>query len=502
MERASGILLPVSSLPSEYGIGCFSKEAYEFVDCLVEAGQKYWQILPLGPTGYGDSPYQSFSTFAGNPYFIDPCTLVEEGLLTTEECERFDFVSHINYVEYDKIYNGRFALLRMAYARFLKKVPQEFYEFCEEQKYWLEDYCLFMAIKTSINSSGWMDWQDGLRVREHDTITKCKEQLKDEINFFRFQQYKFFEQWLKLKSYANEQGIRIIGDVPIYVAKDSADAWCGPELFQFDEEGKPKGVAGCPPDAFSATGQLWGDPLYDWDYHEKTEYEWWVNRIRHCFRLYDVVRIDHFRAFDAYYSIPATDETAEHGHWEDGPGMKLLRRLKDVLGELDIIAEDLGFLTPSVYELLAASGYPGMKVLQFAFDESEDSEYLPHKYTENCVVYTGTHDNETSEGWYAAIDEREKAFVNDYLGYDPQDRERFSMRFARVAMASNAKLCVIPLQDYLGLGNEARINHPSTVGANWKWRMSKGVFTGELAKEIKRLTGLYGRAGADLKQIS
>lgn len=501
MERASGILLPVSSLPSEYGIGCFSKEAYEFVDCLVEAGQKYWQILPLGPTGYGDSPYQSFSTFAGNPYFIDPCTLVEEGLLTTEECGRFDFVSHINYVEYDKIYNGRFALLRIAYVRFLKKVPQEFYEFCEEQKYWLEDYCLFMAIKTSINSSGWMDWQDGLRVREHDTIAKCKEQLKDEINFFRFQQYKFFEQWLKLKAYANEQGIRIIGDVPIYVAKDSADAWCGPELFQFDEDGKPKGVAGCPPDAFSATGQLWGNPLYDWDYHEKTEYEWWLNRIRHCFRIYDVVRIDHFRAFDAYYSIPATDETAEHGHWEEGPGMKLFRRLKDVLGELDIIAEDLGFLTPSVYELLAASGYPGMKVLQFAFDESEDSEYLPHKYTENCVVYTGTHDNETSEGWYAAIDEREKAFVNDYLGYDPQDRERFSMRFARVAMASNAKLCVIPLQDYLGLGNEARINHPSTVGTNWKWRMSKGAFTGDLAKEIKRLTGLYGRAAADLKQI-
>ena len=493
MERASGILLPVSSLPSAYGIGCFSKDAYEFVDRLAEAGQKYWQILPLGPTGYGDSPYQSFSTFAGNPYFIDPCTLVEEGLLTKEECDSFDFVSHVNYVEYDKIYNGRFSLLRLAYQRFLKKVPQEFLTFCEEEKYWLENYCLFMAIKTAVDASGWMDWSDELRIREPETLARYKEQLADEINFFRFQQYKFFEQWMKLKAYANEQEIKIIGDVPIYVAKDSADAWCGPELFQFDADGKPKGVAGCPPDAFSATGQLWGNPLYDWEYHEKTEYAWWVNRVRHCFRIYDVVRIDHFRAFDAYYSIPATDETAENGHWEDGPGMKLFLRLKEVLGELDIIAEDLGFLTPSVYELLASTGYPGMKVLQFAFDASEDSEYLPHKYVENCVAYTGTHDNETSEGWYAGISEQERSFVNDYLGYAPQDKECFSMRFARAAMASNAKLCVIPLQDYLGLGNEARINHPSTVGSNWKWRMSKDAVTPELVKIIKRLTGLYGR---------
>lgn len=493
MERASGILLPVSSLPSEYGIGCFSKDAYEFVDRLAEAGQKYWQILPLGPTGYGDSPYQSFSTFAGNPYFIDPCTLVEEGLLTEEECGGFDFVSHINYVEYDKIYNGRFSLLRMAYTRFLEDVPQAFFDFCNEQKYWLEDYCLFMAIKTSVDSAGWMDWQDELRIRDKKTLTKYKKQLADEINFFRFQQYKFFEQWLKLKAYANERDIRIIGDVPIYVAKDSADAWCGPELFQFDEDGKPKGVAGCPPDAFCATGQLWGNPLYDWDYHEKTGYAWWIKRVRHSFTLYDVVRIDHFRGFDAYYSIPAGDETAERGHWEKGPGVKLFKRLKKVLGELDIIAEDLGFLTPSVYELLDATGYPGMKVLQFAFDDSESSVYLPHKYIENCIVYTGTHDNETSEGWYAAISESERSFVNDYLGYAPQDKERFSMRFARVAMASKAKLCVIPLQDYLGLGNEARINHPSTVGANWKWRMSKGAFTAELAKKIKRLTGLYDR---------
>lgn len=493
MERASGILLPVFSLPSEYGIGCFSKDAYEFVDHLVEAGQKYWQILPLGPTGYGDSPYQSFSTFAGNPYFIDPCTLIEEGLLEKEECDSFDFVSHINYVEYDKIYNGRFTLLRMAYNRFLRNVPQEFEVFCKEQKHWLEDYCLFMAIKTSVDSASWMDWQDDIRIRDKDTLAKLKKQLADEMNFFRFQQYKFFEQWIKLKNYANEKGIRIIGDVPIYVANDSADTWCGPELFQFDEEGKPKAVAGCPPDAFSATGQLWGNPLYDWEYHEKTEYAWWIKRIRHCFELYDVVRIDHFRAFDAYYSIPAQDDTAEFGHYEDGPGMKLFKRLKKVLGELDIIAEDLGFLTPSVYELLEESGYPGMKVLQFAFDESEESVYLPHKYKENCIVYTGTHDNETSEGWYANISERERSFVNDYLGYSEQDEERFSMRLARVAMASRAKLCVVPFQDYLGLGNEARINHPSTVGSNWKWRASKGAFTPELAATIKRLTGLYGR---------
>lgn len=493
MERASGILLPVSSLPSEYGIGCFSKDAYDFINRLAEADQKYWQILPLGPTGYGDSPYQSFSTFAGNPYFIDPCTLTEEGLLEKEECDSFDFISHINYVEYDKIYNGRFSLLRMAYHRFLKNIPEAFDTFCAEQKYWLEDYCLFMAIKTSIDSASWMDWSEELRTRDKDTIARLKEQLADEINFFRFQQYKFFEQWRQLKNYANEKGIRIIGDVPIYVAKDSADAWCGPELFQFDEEGKPKAVAGCPPDAFSATGQLWGNPLYDWEYHEKTEYAWWIKRVRHCFALYDVVRIDHFRAFDAYYSIPAEDETAEFGHYEAGPGMKLFKRLKEVLGELDIIAEDLGFLTPSVYKLLEESGYPGMKVLQFAFDDSEDSEYLPHKYKENCVAYTGTHDNETSEGWYAGITEKERGFVNDYLGYSEQDKECFSMRLVRAAMASRAKLCVIPFQDYLGLGNEARINHPSTVGANWKWRASKDAFTPELAAVIKRLTGLYDR---------
>lgn len=493
MKRSSGILLPISSLPSEYGIGCFSKDAYEFIDKLVEAGQKYWQILPLGPTGYGDSPYQSFSTFAGNPYYIDPCTLIEEGLLTKEECDGFDFVSHINYVEYDKIYFSRFQMLRLAYERFLNDIPTKFTAFCQEHAYWLEEYCLYMAIKTSVDSSGWMDWPEELRMRDKATLDKYKKKLADEINFFRFQQYKFFEQWMKLKQYANDHGVCIIGDVPIYVAKDSADAWCGPELFQFDEDGKPKGVAGCPPDAFSATGQLWGNPLYDWEYHEKTGFAWWINRIRHCFMLYDVVRIDHFRGFDAYYSIPAQDETAENGHWEDGPGMKLFYRLKEVLGDLDIIAEDLGFLTQSVYELLETSGYPGMKVLQFAFDDSEDSEYLPHKYPENCVAYTGTHDNETSEGWYAGISDAERAFVNDYLGYSEQDAESFSMRFARVVMASKAKLCVIPLQDYLGLGNEARINHPSTVGANWKWRVSKGAFTAELAVRIKRLTGLYDR---------
>lgn len=493
MKRSSGILLPVSSLPSEYGIGCFSKEAREFVDRLVESGQKYWQILPLGPTGYGDSPYQSFSTFAGNPYFIDPCTLVEEGLLTKEECDSFDFVSHVNYIEYDKIYNSRFKLLRMAYERFLSNVPNEFYTFCEEQKYWLEDYCLFMAIKTSVASSSWMDWENALRIRDRETLDELKTRLADEINFFRFQQYKFFEQWMMLKKYANERGIRIIGDVPIYVAKDSADAWCNPELFQFDEDGKPKAVAGCPPDAFCATGQLWGNPLYDWAYHESTGYAWWIERVRHCFTLYDVVRIDHFRAFDAYYSIPASDDTAQFGHYEDGPGMKLFVRLKEVLGELDIIAEDLGFLTPSVYELLDATGYPGMKVLQFAFDETEKSEYLPHGYKENCVAYTGTHDNETSEGWYAAIDERERNFVNDYLGYSSQDKESFSVRFIKAAMASRANLCVIPLQDYLGLGNEARINHPSTVGTNWKWRVSQGAFSSELAEKIRRITKLYGR---------
>lgn len=485
--------MPISSLPSKYGIGCFSKEAYDFVDKLKEAGQEYWQILPLGPTGYGDSPYQSFSTFAGNPYFIDPETLVEEKLLTKAECEAYDWVSHPNYVEYEKIYLSRFKLLKKAHKRFQTMECPEYLQFCSENWQWLDNYALYMAIKDSNGSICWKDWDEEIRLHQYEAVAEYKEKLHEEFCFYQFQQYEFFKQWSKLKKYANDNGIKIIGDLPIYVAYDSADAWAEPALFQVDENGDPRGVAGCPPDAFSALGQLWGNPLYDWDYHERTGYSWWISRINNCFKLYDVVRIDHFRGFESYYSIPFGDEDAVNGHWEKGPGMKLFYRLREALGNVNIIAEDLGFLTQEVIDMLEASGYPGMKVLQFAFDESGESGYLPHNYKNNCVVYTGTHDNETTAGWYGTRTADEREIINEYLAYDPTKDEPFHDRLIRTAMSSPADLAVIPIQDYLGLGNEARCNTPSTLGDNWKWRCSQDFFTDELVEKIRRFTELYGR---------
>ena len=501
MERSAGILLPIASLPSNYGIGCFSKEAYDFIDRLKEAGQKYWQILPLGPTGYGDSPYQSFSTFAGNPYYIDPETLIKDGLLTKKECDSFDFVSHPNYVEYEKIYKSRFKLLKLAHERFKKIDTPDFLQFCSDQAFWLDDYALYMAVKDSKGSVCWKDWDEDIRRHRPEAVEKYKKELFDDFCFYQFQQYEFFKQWDELKKYANENGIKIIGDLPIYVAFDSADAWSDPMLFQFDEEGMPTGVAGCPPDAFSATGQLWGNPLYNWPHHEWTGFSWWINRIKNCFRLYDVVRIDHFRGFDEYYNIPAKDETAENGVWEKGPGMKLFNKLREVLGDLNIIAEDLGFLTPSVVQLLEDSGFPGMKVLQFAFDESGESAYLPHNFKNNCVVYTGTHDNETTEGWYKSRTDAERAIIDEYLAYDQKTCEPFSYRLIRTGMSSPANLCIIPLQDYLSLGNEARCNMPSTLGDNWKWRCNKDDFNAGLVKKVRRMTELYGRCKRVEKEI-
>ena len=363
MKRGSGVLLPVSSIPSKYGIGAFSKEAYDFVDKLAKGGQQYWQILPLGATGYGDSPYQSFSTFAGNPYYIDLEALIEEGLLTAEECDSVDFGGDERTVDYEKIYFNRFDVLRKAYERSEHKTTDEYKEFIKKNKDWLEDYALYMAVKNSMEGKSWIEWDEDIRMRQPEAITRYKKELKDEIDFYKFQQYKFAQQWTKLKSYANENGVKIIGDIPIYVAFDSADAWAGPELFQFDEAGYPTGVAGCPPDAFSATGQLWGNPLYKWEYHKETGYKWWIKRIAYCFDLYDVVRIDHFRGFDEYYDIPYGDKTAENGCWRKGPGIDLFKAMNKKLGEREIIAEDLGFLTDTVLQLLEDTGYPGMKVL-------------------------------------------------------------------------------------------------------------------------------------------
>ena len=401
--RKCGVLMPVSSIPSRFGIGGFSKEAYAFVDFLAEAGQSLWQILPLGPTGYGDSPYQSFSTFAGNPYYIDLEALIQEGLLLEKECEEVDYGTNPNYVDYEKIYFSRFALLRKAFERADIQNNAEFQAFVEKEKSWLKDYAMYMAIKDSLGGIAWIEWDEDIRLRKPKAMKAYEEKLADDIAFYCYQQYLFFTQWHALKKYANKKGVEIVGDIPIYVAFDGADAWANPELFQLDEENIPVAVAGCPPDAFSATGQLWGNPLYKWDYHKQTGYEWWVRRMAHCFDLYDVVRIDHFRGFDEYWAIPYGDETAEFGRWEKGPGYSLFEVLKKTLGNRPVIAEDLGFLTPSVIKLVKKTGYPGMKILQFAFDPREESDYLPHNYTSNSVVYTGTHDNDGLRHWIRSL---------------------------------------------------------------------------------------------------
>ena len=503
--RRCGMLLPVASLPSRYGIGAFSKEAYEFVDQLKEAGQQVWQILPLGPTGFGDSPYQSFSAFAGNPYFIDLETLVEEGLLTAEECDAADFGKNPAKIAYDKIYENRFPLLKKAYERWKEtffpgmegeKLSEAVHRKAEELlREETREYCFYMAVKDHFHSQSWDLWDEEIRTRRPEAMERFGRILGDEIGFYEFQQIKFEEQWKKLKAYANGQGIQIMGDIPIYVAFDGADSWAHSELFQFDENCTPTGVAGCPPDAFSATGQLWGNPLYDWGYHRKNGYGWWIKRMEYSFSLYDLVRVDHFRGFDEYYNIPYGDETAENGVWEKGPGIEIFRRMEEYFGtkQLPIVAEDLGFLTPSVHRLLKESGFPGMKVLEFAFEEGGSSPYLPHNYTSNCVVYTGTHDNDTLAGWYKEMNIEEKEFSIDYLGNSRTPAEKIHWDFIRLALSSVADLAVIPVQDYLGLGTEARINEPSTLGKNWQWRLFKGQLDEKTLRRCRRLAEVYGR---------
>jgi 4-alpha-glucanotransferase len=491
--RASGILLPIASLPSKYGIGSFSKSAYDFIDRLKKSGQKYWQILPIGPTGYGDSPYQSFSTFAGNPYFIDPDALVEDGLLTREECESYDFGDNPRYIDYEKIYLSRFRLLRKAYERNKISTEESYLTFRKENAFWLEDYSLYMAIKNHFKGLSWSEWPEDLKLRKTETLTDYQDKLKSDIEFFCYIQFLFTKQWTRLKEYANDNGIKIIGDIPIYVAFDSADTWSHPELFQLDEDLTPIAVAGCPPDAFSADGQLWGNPLYRWEIHRQTDYHWWLQRISYSFYLYDVVRVDHFKGFDEYYSIPFGQETAQNGTWEKGPGIEFFQTISRRLGNVDIIAEDLGYITDSVRELLKNAGYPGMKVLEFAFDSREESDYLPHNYDKNCVVYTGTHDNDTILGWFGSINEQERVMALAYLNRKLKDTKNIHWDFIRLAQQSVAKLCIIPVQDYLGLSSEARINTPSTVGLNWKWRLLENEIGNELLLNIREMTKLYGR---------
>lgn len=493
MKRASGILLPVSSLPSKYGIGCFSKEAYKWIDQLKEAGQSYWQILPLAPTSYGDSPYQSFSSFAGNPYFIDLEALIEEGVLTRKECNAADFGDHPNFIDYGKMYENRFKLLRLAYERSHIAENPEFHQFVQENAGWLEDYALFMAVKIRFDGAPWSEWAEDIKRRWPFALDYYRRECYYDVEFYKYMQFVFNKQWKKLKTYANENGIEIIGDIPIYVAFDSADAWASPELFQFDENFEPQAVAGCPPDAFSEDGQLWGNPLYRWDYHKYTDYEWWAKRMAHSFCMYDVIRIDHFRGFDEYYSIPYGDTTAVNGHWEKGPGIELFHTLERKLGAKQIIAEDLGLQTPSVAKLLQDSGYPGMKVLEFAFDPREKSNYLPHSYDRNCVVYTGTHDNETLVQWYKGLDKESKAYAQEYMNNAHIPAEEKYWDFVRLAMMSSANTCITPVQDFMGLDAEARINHPSTLGANWKWRIDSKMLPKKLITKIYKLTKISER---------
>ena len=490
--RRSGVLMPISAMPSKYGIGTFSKECYEFVDFLEKAEQSLWQILPLGPTGYGDSPYQSFSTFAGNPYFIDPDSLVERGWVKKADCEATYAGEDDAYIDYEHVYLTRFILLRKAYDNSNISEEPDFQAFCKENAFWLDDYALYMAVKNSFGGVSWIEWDEDIRLRKPSAIQKYSTKYATDIEFYKFQQYLFADQWTKLKKYANDRGIRIVGDIPIYVAFDSSDTWANPELFQLDENNNPIAVAGCPPDSFSATGQLWGNPLYRWDYHASTGYAWWMKRIEHCYKLYDVVRIDHFRGFDEYYAIPFGDPTAEFGKWEKGPGYDLFKVMKDKLGKREVIAEDLGFLTDSVIKLVKKTGYPGMKILLFAFDSHEPSDYLPHVYSQNSVVYTGTHDNDTVEGWIKSAKRADVRFARKYLGV----RKLKDIRPAliRAAFSSVSDTCIIPMQDYLGLDNEARINMPSTLGGNWIWRMPKDALTDELIKEIRDITILFGRS--------
>ena len=495
-ERGAGILMHISSIPSPYGIGSFGKNAYEFVDRLVAARQKYWQVLPLGTTSYGDSPYASFSAFAGNPYFIDLDTLIEEGLITKEYVDSFRWNIEEQYVDYGLIYNSRFIVLKEAYKNSNHKALKEYKEFVKENDFWLDDYCLYCVCKNDAESTSWQDWEEDIRFRKQEALDKKIEEFSDELDFYRFLQFKFFEQWFKLKEYANEKGIEIIGDIPIYVAMDSADVWSHPEIFQLDENLEAKKVAGVPPDAFSDLGQRWGNPLYDWKKLEKDDFSWWRKRMEHSAKLYDIVRIDHFIGMTKYYTIPAEDEDARNGKWEKGPGMDLFDVVKEKLGKISIIAEDLGYITDSVRQLVKDSNFPNMKVLEFAFDARdsyEPCEYLPFTYYNNCVVYTGTHDNETLLGWLKHINDYTLGYIKDYIGRDIPVGQEMVDEIIRLAHSSVADLCIIPLQDYLGLGNEARINTPSTLGDNWKWRVTKDKLTDKLADKIRKYTNVYRR---------
>lgn len=493
MKRSSGILMPVSSLPSPYGIGTLGQAAREFADFLAAAGQSWWQMLPVGPTSYGDSPYQSFSAYAGNPYFIDLDYLREDGLLEQAEIDGLDWGGDPGRVDYAAIYENRFSLLQKAADRGWQRDTEAVAAFAAKNKEWLPDYALFMALKRHFGMTAWTAWPDReIRLRRPGAVTRYKKALEADIRLFTYIQYLFFRQWEALRAYAHEKGVGIIGDLPIYVSMDSADVWADPRSFQLDENNVPREVAGVPPDYFSADGQLWGNPLYDWEAMHRDGYQWWIRRISGAARLYDILRIDHFRGLESYWAVPYGETTAKIGRWVKGPGMDLLRVLTARFPNIQFIAEDLGYLTPEVQKLLQDSGFPGMKVLEFAFDSREPSNYLPHTYTPHCVCYAGTHDNATLMGWKDEADPADIAMARRYLGL--HEEEGFHWGVLRGGMSSVSDLFVAQMQDYLGLGSDSRMNTPGTLGGNWQWRMLPGQITEELTKHIAEMTTLYGRS--------
>ena len=492
MTRSSGILMPMSSLPSPYGIGTMGKAAYEFVDFLKAAGQKYWQLLPMGPTSYGDSPYASFSTFAGNPYFIDLDMLVEEGLLKKTDLKGIRWSVKKDRVDYGLIFQNRFKVLRKAWQNGRETLAEEIAAFRWENAGWLEDYALFMAVKGKFNLAGWTQWPDeDIRLHKPETVEKYGRELKEEVDFYVFMQFLFFRQWEALRAYAKEAGVQFIGDIPIYVAMDSADVWSAPQYFQLDGENVPTEVSGVPPDAFTEDGQLWGNPLYDWDAMAADGYGWWIRRIDGAKKIYDVIRIDHFRGLESYWAVPYGAETAKDGQWRPGPGMKLVGVLASWFHDLSFIAEDLGYVTPEVKALLADSGFPGMKILEFAFDAHGESDYLPHRCPPNSVCYMGTHDNDTVQGWLETMSEDDLDFASRYMHITKD--EGWNWGLIRTGMATASNLFVVQMQDVLELPADCRMNTPGTSSGNWQWRMRPGSLTEELAEKLMTYTKTFRR---------
>jgi len=491
-ERSSGILLHITSLPGKYGIGTMGREAFGFVDFLVAAGQKIWQILPLGHTGYGDSPYQCFSAFAGNPLLIDLDKLLEQELLTKEELPTDSFSDAA--VDFGQVFHYKFALLRKAYERFKTsnhEVRQlQFENFTKKNRFWLEDYAFFMALKNHFGGKAWSEWDKAVKTREADALERYRQHLADDIGFYRFLQFDFFRQWQELKAYANLNDIKIIGDIPLYVAGDSADAWSNPGIFDFDKKLNPVTVAGVPPDYFSETGQLWGNPIYRWDVLQEQGFSWWIERVKANLVLYDIIRIDHFRGLAAYWSVPFGEKTAINGEWIEAPGQELLEALYEALGELPIIAEDLGVITPDVVELRDGFDLPGMKILQFAFDSGEENDFMPHTFVKNCVVYTGTHDNDTTLGQFKSVGDSDRLLMKEYFAVDERDP---AWSFIKLAWSSVADMAIAPLQDVLRLDTEARMNFPGKASGYWKWRYRKEMLKPEHARELLKITRLYGR---------